>query len=160
MGRQKTKLFVCLSWLLLLAWFCDSTVVAANAKTTQPDAQQQKSPVEEIRTVRSIIYEWIDAWQRKNFKAYISYYSRDFHSGKTGYGDWRRKKSRLFKRSKTISAEISNLWIFIDSDRARASFVQKYRDDYLSDTGKKTLELIEKDGTWKIVSERWEPIAE
>lgn len=160
MCGHQTKFFACLSWLILWMGLNSSAIHAADIKSMTPDAQQQNNPVEEIRSLRSIVYGWVDAWEAKQFKTYMSYYSEGFRSGKTGYQQWRRKKNRLFKRSKTISLEISQLWIFIDSERAQASFVQKYTDDYLSDTGKKTLEFAGRDGTWKIVSEQWEPLAE
>ncbi|MCK4389073.1 MAG: tetratricopeptide repeat protein [Desulfobacterales bacterium] len=102
---------------------------------------------------------WRDAWQKKDIDLYMSFYSPTFKSGKLDYKGWRKMKILLFQRPGSISVDISGLDISTEQQHAIASFAQRYHSPSLSSVGVKTLAWKKVDGTWKIVSEKWEPLS-
>jgi len=160
MNRNATRFFLWLFIIVLLEFFGDPTINSARSNSNAPDSEWKKRQVQEIHLVQSTIHEWISAWRKKNFDAYISYYGSDFRSGETDYNGWRRKKTGIFQRPGAVMIEMSDLWFFIEGKRAIASFKQAYETTSHSDTGKKHLKLVKSDGDWKIVSEEWEPLSQ
>ena len=112
----------------------------------------------DIEAVRAQVFAWGQAWQSRDIDRYMSFYSPDFRSKKLDYRGWREKKALAFKEANNIKVEISDLWVFIESQIATASFVQRYYDQNVLDVGEKTLILALENGTWKIVSEAWKPL--
>ena len=157
MKKNAVALVLSLLVLSLMAIFAVGNI---NAETDAPDKSQDwgSSSLDDIHALRGIIYDWIKAWQSKDLDSYMSYYSPKFHSEKLDYQGWRRKKAILFKRPGLIFVEIYNLLIFIEEKEAKVSFIQEYTDARLSDVGKKSIRLRNSHGTWKIVSEKWQPI--
>lgn len=157
---RKKKLTLVL-YLVVFALTAVFAVASINVAQTDIDAKSnawEKSSLNEIHAVRSIIYKWINAWQTKDFAGYMSYYSPEFRSGKIDYHGWRAKKARLFKRPGVIFLEISNLLISIEGKEAKVSFLQDYTDAYLADVGEKNVKLIKLNDSWKIIAEEWKPI--
>ena len=115
--------------------------------------------VEAINTVRALILDWADSWQEKDIDRYLSFYSRDFRSGKLDYAAWQDKKARVFKKSGSVSLKVTDLGVVIEGDHASASFIQHYRDAHYTDIGEKTINLVQNDGKWHIISEEWRPIS-
>jgi hypothetical protein len=132
--------------------------IHAETDTLDKNQDWESRSLDDIHAVRGIIYDWIKAWQSKDLVSYMSYYSPEFHSEKLDYQGWRRKKATLFKRPGLIFVEISNLLVFIEEKEAKVSFIQEYTDARLSDVGEKSIRLRYSHGTWKIVSEKWQPI--
>lgn len=111
-----------------------------------------------IDVVRTIVHAWARAWESRDIEHYMSFYSPSFRSKGFYYQGWKAQKSQTFKRSQNIRVEISDLWVFIEGQRARASFVQRYYDQNVLDVGEKKLILVKAGGTWKIISEEWKPL--
>jgi len=112
-----------------------------------------------IDDIRSIVYAWADAWQNRNIKHYMSFYSPAFRSKELDFNGWLQKKTEFFQRPGNIRVEISDLWVFIEGKNATVRFVQRYQDPKVSDVGEKTLVLINSKDKWRIVSEKWKPLA-
>jgi hypothetical protein len=112
-----------------------------------------------IDDIRSIVYAWADAWQNRNIKHYMSFYSPAFRSKELDFNGWLQKKTEFFKKPSNILVEISDLWVFIEGKNATARFVQRYQDLKVSDVGEKTLVLVNSKDKWRIVSEEWKPLA-
>jgi len=89
----------------------------------------------------------------------MSFYSPDFQSEGLDYKKLMDKKAKRFKISGDIQVEITDLGVFIEADHATARFVQRYRDSKFSDVGEKSLTMVNLDGKWKIVSEKWKPLS-
>lgn len=112
----------------------------------------------DIEIVRAQVLAWGQAWQSRDIDSYMSFYSPAFRSKRLDYQGWQAKKAQAFKKAKNIRVEISDLWVFIEGQRAIASFVQRYYDQNVLDVGEKTLILVPANDTWKIVSEKWKPL--
>jgi len=112
----------------------------------------------DIEVVRAQVLAWGQAWQNRDIDRYMSFYSPVFRSKRLDYQGWQKQKAQAFKKAKNIRVEISDLWVFIEGQRATASFVQRYYDQNVLDISEKTLILVPANDTWKIVSEEWKPL--
>lgn len=109
--------------------------------------------------IRSIVYNWRDAWISKDITRYLSFYSRSFRSGSIGYDEWVRRKRAILQRTDFIDLELSSMNIKLNSRRnASVVFHQKYTNDRMTDTGRKQLIFEKLDSGWKIISETWEEL--
>jgi murein L,D-transpeptidase YafK len=123
--------------------------------------QRQISKINfEKKLLENIIYRWIEAWENKDIKKYMSFYSLNFqgviYSGVRkllNYYEWMDYKKRLFDKYNFIKINIKNLNIVISKDYAKVSFYQEFRSDKYSDKGKKILILRKEDNEWKIIKE-------
>ena len=111
-----------------------------------------------LLAITRLISNWQRAWQEKDLQSYMAMYSRDFFSLGLDRDGWKRHKSEINKRYSRISVEISNLHIrLLSFERATARFDQEYRSDKYHDKGKKTIQLVKRNGRWKIKTETWAP---
>ena len=113
----------------------------------------------DIDDIRSNIYAWADAWQHRNIKHYMSFYSPAFRSKGLDFNGWLQKKTEFFQRPGHIRVQISDLWVFIEGKNATVRFVQRYQDPKVLDIGEKTLVLVNSKDKWRIISEEWKPLA-
>ena len=113
----------------------------------------------DIGDIRSNVYAWADAWQNRNIKHYMSFYSPAFRSKGLDFNGWLQKKTEFFQRPGHIRVQISDLWVFIEGKNATVRFVQRYQDPKVSDIGEKTLVLVNSKDKWRIISEEWKPLA-
>jgi len=114
---------------------------------------------EEFLTIKRLVSDWQKAWQEKDLQRYMANYSEDFFSLGLDRRGWKRHKSEINERYGRIRVTISNLKIkLLSSERATVYFDQGYSSDRYHDNGKKTIELIKRDGKWKIRREIWVPI--
>lgn len=139
-------------------------ILTVDISAAQTDAKNgsntnKNSNIDEIDDVGSAIYSWANAWKNKDINSYLSFYSPSFHSKDLNYSNWIKRKTKLFQRSGAISLEIFYLSVFIKDNYAHVSFIQKYKDAYHSDVGEKKMVLVNSQGTWKISSEEWNPLA-
>jgi len=112
----------------------------------------------EAARIKAFVEEWRQAWVRKNFRQYISMYSRDFVSndGKN-YQAWKEHKSRLNELYSKIEINLDDLRIFRHKDKMMVLFDQYYRGDGFVSDGMKRLYLTEEKGGYKIAAEVWHP---
>lgn len=157
MRKKILALILCLVVFVLTAVFAVASIKVAQTDIDKKSNDWEKSSLNEIHAVRSIIFKWIKAWQSKDLAGYVSYYSPEFRSGTLDYHGWRVKKTKLFKRPGVIFLEISNLLISIEGKEAKISFLQDYTDAYIADVGEKNMKLIKLNDSWKIIAEEWKP---
>lgn len=110
-----------------------------------------------IDDVRASVYAWCKSWQSRDINSYMSFYAKNFRSQGLDYRGWMQKKQKRFKMIDNLRVQIFDLGVFIEGEVATARFIQKYQDPKLSDTGEKTLTMVQSGGKWKIVSEAWKP---
>lgn len=99
---------------------------------------------------------WAAAWSRKDVKAYLGHYARDF---KTPSGmsraQWETERTQRVGKPGAISVGVENLRIAMDGEnRATARFAQHYKSATLSSSTGKTLTLVQQGGKWLILQER------
>jgi len=98
---------------------------------------------------------WAKAWSSKNVDVYLSYYAADFQpEGGGSRAQWEaQRRERVAKPSRINVRALSPQVSRIDAHRVRVSFIQDYTSDTISDKVKKTVELSNSSGSWKIVRE-------
>lgn len=118
----------------------------------------ENNGIDEIHAIRNVLSGWEKAWNNKNLSDYLSYYSPNFRTGDMDYQALKLKRIRQFKKSNSISVQISNLWISVEGKIANARFMLKYEDTSRSNIGEKYIRLAKSNGSWKIISEEWKPL--
>lgn len=109
----------------------------------------------ELSDIRVALARWTEAWSRKDLKAYLAAYARDFVvPGGRSLQQWKRERRLRIAEKTWIDVKIRALDIRVEGSRASARFLQDYRSDRLSESGSKTLTLIKAERTWLIRQEQ------
>lgn len=116
-------------------------------------------PLREFQAEQARLQRWLDAWRAawasKDLETYMNFYDENFRSAGMRKNDWRAYKERLNKQYKDIDISLSEPIGVEHRGRAIVRFVQNYSSDQVSDLGEKTLHLINRNGSWKILAEEW-----
>lgn len=98
---------------------------------------------------------WAAAWSRKDTKAYLAAYARDFKTpGGESRAAWESERQKRIAKPGAIQVSIENLRVSVDGDTATAKFRQHYKSATLKTSSNKVLLLGKRDGKWQIVQER------
>ncbi|MGY0194225.1 YybH family protein [Leptothrix sp. BB-4] len=104
--------------------------------------------------IRDAVENWAEAWSRRDVAAYLASYA-DHYAGPAGdRNNWERERRYRIESRRLIRVELSDIEVERDADKARVTFLQRYRSDALQETTRKTLTL-ERVGQdrWLIVRE-------
>lgn len=130
------------------------TPVAKTApeKTVASSATQTASS--EAGEVKSAVLAWAKAWSKKDMGAYLGAYDKTFDPpGKQDRKVWEQdRRDRIVYKSR-IEVGLSGLVVKIKGNNATATFVQNYKADQLQVSSRKTLELTQRNGHWRITKE-------
>ncbi|HQR03674.1 MAG: tetratricopeptide repeat protein [Proteobacteria bacterium] len=143
-------------------------VASAAAKPVPPPVQAPPatpaSRAEPIRPaaadasaeVSRIVEAWAGAWSKKDVKAYLAHYARDFRTpGGVSRKTWEAERSQRLLKPGAIHVTLGNLRVEQESpDRAIVYFRQGYRSANLKSDSSKVLVMIRHDGRWLIQQER------
>ncbi|MDR2884912.1 MAG: L,D-transpeptidase family protein [Deferribacteraceae bacterium] len=103
-------------------------------------------------SISAFLSSWKLAWESKDIKGYIDFYSPKF----ANRAAWQEDKEKIFAAAGKIDVKISDIkWAQKGGNNFTISFTQKYSSDKNSDLGIKTLEVEGCPGAYKIKSERW-----
>ncbi len=98
---------------------------------------------------------WAAAWSRKDVKAYLAAYARDF---KTPAGEsrsaWDAERQKRIKKPGAIQVSYENLRISVDGDSATVKFRQHYKSASLKTSSNKVMLMGKREGKWQILQER------
>jgi tetratricopeptide (TPR) repeat protein len=131
-------------------------VAAAPAKPTEAAKPAAAKPAADANTdIARTVDLWAAAWSRKDVKAYLAAYARDF---KTPAGEsraaWESERQKRIAKPGAIHVSVENLRVNIDGDSATVKFRQHYKSATLKTSSNKVLLLGKRDGKWQIVQER------
>ena len=134
----------------------------ATAPTVQPTVQPTQPAVEQKpaaagnQDVEKAINAWAAAWSKKDVKAYLAAYAKDFKTpGGEPREEWEGERGKRINKPGAIQVSVENLQVAMDSkDRATVKFRQSYRSASLKTGSNKTLVLVKRDGKWLIQQER------
>jgi tetratricopeptide (TPR) repeat protein len=109
-----------------------------------------------VADVTKTVQSWAAAWSRKDVKAYLGHYAKDF---KTPTGEsrakWETERTQRIDKPGTIAVSVDEVRVTPEgSDRATARFRQNYRSATLKTSSAKALQLVRQDGRWLIEQER------
>ena len=130
--------------------------VAAPAKPVEaPKPAPAKAAGDANAEITKAIDLWAAAWSRKDVKAYLAVYARDF---KTPAGesrsDWDAARQKRIAKPGAIQVNYENLRIAIDGETATVKFRQHYKSASLKTSSNKVLLMGKRDGKWQILQER------
>ena len=115
-----------------------------------------------VSDIKSFIYAWKEAWEKRDIKKFISFYSEKFRWRGGGIRSWERYKRRTILGKKYINVRIKDLTIiaFNRYDKQDvlyyvAEFYQIYRSNSYNDEGIKRLYIANDKGKLKIISEEF-----
>lgn len=137
------------------------------APTTAPIATAPAKPVEASKPaaakpngdanaeITRVVELWAAAWSRKDVKAYLAAYARDFKTpGGESRAAWDAERQKRISKPGPIQVSYENLRITVDGDTATAKFRQHYKSATLKTSSNKVLQLGKRDGKWQILQER------
>lgn len=132
-------------------------VAAAPPTDSASPATPIPSEIPQREAILQAVEQWRSAWSARNIEGYIASYVADFVPDGFG-GDhdaWvAQRRARILGKSR-IDLQLSDIGIQpVDQQRVRVTFIQRYDTPGFSSTTRKTLELVERDGQWKISAER------
>ena len=101
---------------------------------------------------------WAAAWASRDVDTYLASYSGAFAPADgSSRSSWESLRRDRLTTPAWIRVEIEGLGIAVGEDgRAEARFLQSYSSPDYADVVRKTLELVEVDGIWRITAERAE----
>lgn len=108
--------------------------------------------------IAGAVRSWADAWERQDLPAYLASYSDRFTPAEDmSRSSWQELRRQRLRAPASIRVEIEQLEVAPGEDgRVEARFLQSYSSPSYSDVVRKSLELVEEDGDWRIVAERAE----
>jgi tetratricopeptide (TPR) repeat protein len=108
----------------------------------------------ESANVLAAVDGWSKAWSTRDFPAYLSYYSQDFHTprGKSR-SRWEAQRRRHIERKRFIKVQVLAPDTTVEGTRATVRFTQIYSSNNYSSKDHKALVLEKQQGQWKIVQE-------
>jgi murein L,D-transpeptidase YafK len=130
------------------------------AETINKIEKVEKKVVFSESDIKGFLSSWKTAWEKKDISGYMACYDKGFKSRGMNLDDWEKHRVKLNKRYDKITVDISKLKIqpIASGERAKVSFIQKYRADNYRDKGKKAILLVREGNYWRIAEEEWEPI--
>ena len=128
-----------------------ATPAAAPAASPAPPAP---APANVEPEVAAAVQAWAKAWAVKDMKAYLAAYSKQFTpTGRQSRAAWEKEREARILGKSRISVQISDLKVSVQGDKASARFHQAYHADSFQSNSRKTLELVQQLGNWRIVRE-------
>jgi tetratricopeptide (TPR) repeat protein len=116
-------------------------------KESKPIQGDQNAVLESVNS-------WAQAWSKKDVKAYIASYTRDFKAPGGNRADWEKSRKERISHQKSIQVAIVAPKVTIDGERAIVNFKQIYRSDSLKTSTHKTLVMVKTGNKWLIQEEQ------
>ena len=124
----------------------------------EPAPEKKPAPKQEDKAeadVRKTIEGWATAWSRKDVKAYLNHYARDFQTpGGVARKTWEGDRQLRIAKPGPINVDVDNFTVHVSGDEAKARFRQSYSSANLKSATTKTLVMVKRDGHWQIQQER------
>lgn len=122
----------------------------------KPDIKPEAKVANVEAEVNKAISAWAAAWSRKDVKAYLAHYAKDFKvPGRATRAQWEKERDRRIDKPGKIDVDIGDVKISVDApDQVTAKFRQQYKSAHIDSATTKTLVLVKRDGKWLIQQER------
>ncbi len=117
-----------------------------------------EDPGDSIDIVVSQLLIWVKAWEGREVNAYLSFYSKNFEDPKKSRKEWEVRRRLALSQNASITIEVSDIEMKQNDETIEMSFIQNFKSDRVSDTGRKELTWKNEGKRWKIIKEIWKPI--
>lgn len=127
--------------------------VEAPKTETKPETKPDTKPDAEVARA---VEAWAAAWSKKDVKAYLARYAKDFKvPGGGSRAAWETERAQRVGKPGKIAVSVDNIKVSADSaDQVTVKFRQNYKSATLNSSATKTLVLVKRDGKWLIQQER------
>lgn len=130
-----------------------ATVTKGAEKPADKPAEKAPSAVE--AEIGRAIEAWATAWSKKDVKAYLSHYAKDFRTpGGSSRSAWEAEREQRIRKPGGIKVTIEGLKVSEGSEQTTVRFRQRYESASLKSSSPKTLVMVKRDGKWLIQQER------
>ena len=107
-----------------------------------------------VQDVTAAVQSWAAAWAAKDMKAYLASYGKEFDPpGRQTRAAWEKERESRIVGKSSISVKLSDIDVTVQGTKATARFHQAYSADTLNVSSRKTLDLVQHQGRWRIVRE-------
>nr|WP_225783579.1 tetratricopeptide repeat protein [Xenophilus sp. Marseille-Q4582] len=104
--------------------------------------------------VEKAVRDWAAAWAAQDMKAYLGAYASTFEvPGGASRAAWEEERRQRIVGKSGIEVQLQQLQVSVDGDKAVARFLQIYKADALNVRSRKTLNLQQQGGAWRITRE-------
>ena len=124
--------------------------------TPVPASPAPQSPRADTDAVLAAVTGWAKAWSEKNSDAYLAYYAPAFRvPGGEARAKWEAARRERIGKPASIEVTVGAPAVsFESSERAVVKFLQSYKSDKLSTSGRKILTLVKSNERWQIIEEK------
>lgn len=106
------------------------------------------------KEILSLLEDWRKSWAEKRIEDYIRFYSPQFSGQGLNREQWKERKAGLAKINGKIRLELKDFMVLKQKDGMVVQFIQDYSaDNNISNTGLKTLYLLQANNNWEITAE-------
>lgn len=118
---------------------------------SQDEIRQQRREIEQA------MRQWEKDWESRDVAAYLTHYSKRFHSDSKDFSTWSKHKHRVNGHKRFIDVELSDISILgypEENNMVVVSYEQDYRSsNFNGQSRKRQYWQKEPDGVWRIVYE-------
>ena len=119
----------------------------------------EETIVQVRRELLKFIEEWRSAWESNPTERYLTFYSERFKTPEFDYPQWSRFKQRINQRNQNRRVTVEELSIFQAKGIYHIAFIQRYDSSRTKSRGKKYVYVVQEQGRYQIISERWEKVS-
>lgn len=130
----------------------ETTKAAENKVAEAPVAP---APGKDEQAAITTVQEWAKSWSNKDVKAYLAFYDKEFQTPRgMSRASWEAQRKERVGKPGNIRVSIETPEAKIEGDVATVRFRQHYDSAGFDSSTTKTLELVKRNGQWKIREER------
>ena len=133
-----------------------------NTRNTKIDSIEKKKTIKPLKVnkenlsndILNTLENWKTAWENKNMKEYLSFYSSSFkYPNNMNKADWENYRTNRIISKKIIDISIGNTKVKFNKEKIIVTFAQNYKSGALNQTSNKTLVFMQEDSRWLILEE-------
>ena len=130
-----------------------TTAVAPQNKPATSDKTSSSAADVDVE-IKQVLQKWADAWSRKDVKAYLSFYAKNFETPDgMPRKAWETERRKRIDKPGALEITLSNIKVDASADKATVKFRQRYVSPTFKGNANKTLKLEKSGNNWKIVQE-------
>jgi cell division septation protein DedD len=124
----------------------------ASIEEVSPPSQQTFDKME----IFDLLRNWKRSWEEGDLPGHMENFSLESNlNGGRGGQNLRSMKKRMFQRYREVQLDIHRSSLFLKGGRFWVSFYQGFSSEKIDSFGRKEIEIIRDDKSWKIANERF-----
>ena len=130
-----------------------TTAVVPQNKPATSDKTSSSAADVDVQ-IKQVLQNWADAWSKKDVKAYLKFYAKNFETPDgMPRKAWETERRKRIDKPGALEITLSNIKVDASADKATVKFRQRYVSPTFKGNANKTLKLEKSGNNWKIVQE-------